>query len=383
MNSGETLKQGAVQQPCCMKTPGASHESADTVMHGHSVTVIIPCRNEEKYIEKFIATLLAQDYFRKMGDEKNEVLFVDGESTDRTREIIERHAGAYPFMRVLPNPHRIVPVAMNIGIRQARGDVVVRMDAHTEYPPDYITRCVECLEKTGADNVGGPIISISDTFWGKAIAAGMSSVFGVGNSKFRLGGFEGYVDTVPFGAYRRDVFDRIGLFDTELVRNQDDELNYRLVRSGGKIYMSPGIRSFYYPRDSISKLWRQYYEYGYWKVRVIQKHRLPASWRHLVPVTFVLSIIVTGLLTLIDSRAAYLLLAIVGSYTLLAGLFSARISASTGIRYFLLLPVVFATLHVGYGTGFLKGIRDFMLMKRHKKAAPQRPDPADIQDTRT
>lgn len=346
-------------------------EMMQTGLPGHAVTVIIPCRNEEKYIGKFIATLARQDYFNGMPHEKIEVFFVDGESTDRTREIIEQHARMYPFMRVLSNPKRIVPEAMNIGIRQAKGDVIIRMDAHAEYPPDYITNCVECLDRTGAENVGGPIISTSDTFCGKAIAAGMSSVFGVGNARFRLGGFEGYVDTVPFGAYRRDVFDRIGLFDTELVRNQDDELNYRLIKSGGKIYMAPEITSYYYPRDSIGKLWRQYYEYGYWKVRVIQKHGLPASWRHLVPVTFVLSMLITGLLALFDARAVYPLLAVCGSYALLAGLFSARIAAEKGIRYFPFLPVVFATLHTSYGVGFLKGIGDFIVMKKQGRSVLQ------------
>ena len=338
---------------------------------GHAVTVIIPCRNEEKYMEKFIATLIAQDYLNKMQRETAEVLFVDGSSTDRTREIIGRYALDYPFMRLLANPHMIVPAAMNIGIQQARGDIIIRMDAHTEYPPDYISKCVEYLDKTGAENVGGPIISISDTFCGKAIAAGMSSFFGVGNSKFRLGGFEGYVDTVPFGAYRRDVFERIGLFDVELVRNQDDELNYRLIKSGGRIYMASAIKSYYYPRDSIGKLWKQYYEYGYWKVRVIQKHKLPASWRHLVPGTFVLSMLMAGPLALVDTRAAYLFMAITASYLLLAVLFSIRIAVEKGIRYLPLLPVIFATLHISYGMGFLKGIWDFVALKKYRKTIPQ------------
>lgn len=372
MRAQEEMMQSSMTKPSGgMVVDGAPEVLSPGGVPGHAVTVIIPCRNEEKYIGKFIATLAGQEYFDGMPHEKVEVIFVDGESTDRTREIIEQHARDYPFMRVLSNPQRIVPEAMNIGIRQAKGDVIIRMDAHTEYPADYISKCVEYLDRTGAENVGGPIISISDTFCGKAIAAGMSSVFGVGNSRFRLGGFEGYVDTVPFGAYRRDVFDRIGLFDTELVRNQDDELNYRLIKNGGKIYMTPGIQSYYYPRDSFGKLWKQYYEYGYWKVRVIQKHGLPASWRHLVPVTFVLSILLTGLLACIDSRAAYLLLAIVGAYALLACFFSARIAAVKGVRYFPFLPVVFATLHTSYGVGFLKGIWDFIVMKKHGRAVLQ------------
>lgn len=336
-----------------------------------SISIIIPCRNEEKYIDSLLASLIAQDYTQG----NIEILFIDGMSTDNTRDMIGGYARNYPFLKLIDNPRKIVPVAMNIGIQRSRGDIIIRMDAHAMYPTDYVSKCVEYLGKTGADNVGGPITSISDTFWGRAIAAGMSSVFGVGNSRFRIGGFEGYVDTVPFGAYRRDVFDRVGLFDEELVRNQDDELNYRLLKSGGKIYMASGITSHYYPRDSLTKLWRQYYEYGYWKVRVIQKHTLPASWRHLVPVSFVLSILVTGLLSLIESRFLYLLSTIAGSYLLLSVFFSAGIAREKGMRYLPAMPAVYAVLHVSYGVGFLHGIWDFVLAGKRGGVAAQKKKP--------
>lgn len=331
-------------------------------MSAHTVSVIIPCRNEEKYIGKCIAALLKQDYPR----ENMEVLFVDGMSTDRTREIIERYSRDHQFIRLFSNPQKIVPVAMNIGIRQSRGDIIIRMDAHTVYPPDYIALCVEYLDKTGAENVGGPIISIAETFWGRAIAAGMSSMFGVGNARFRVGGYEGCVDTVPFGAYRRELFDRIGLFDEELVRNQDDELNYRVIKNGGRIYMASPIRSYYYPRESLRKLWRQYYEYGYWKVRVIQKHGMPASWRHLVPAAFVLSLLVTGLLSLADMKYLWSFLAVAGSYSLLSLVFASKIALWKGVQYLPALPPVFATLHLSYGVGFWKGIWDFILSGKRK-----------------
>jgi len=331
-------------------------------MSAHTISVIIPCRNEEKYVAKCIDALVAQDY----SGGNMEVLFVDGMSTDRTREIIERYSRDYQFIRLLSNPQKIVPVAMNIGIRQSTGDIIIRMDAHTVYPPDYIARCVEYLDKTGAENVGGPIISIADTFWGRAIAAGMSSTFGVGNSRFRVGGYEGYVDTVPFGAYRRELFDRIGLFDEELVRNQDDELNYRLIKKGGRIYMASAIKSYYYPRDSLRKLWRQYYEYGYWKVRVIQKHGMPASWRHVVPAAFVLSILATGLFALADIKYLGCFFVIAGSYFLLSLLFATKIAAEKGVKYLPVLPLVFATLHISYGVGFWKGIWDFIVTRKRK-----------------
>jgi glycosyltransferase involved in cell wall biosynthesis len=327
------------------------------------VTVIIPVRNEEEYIGGTLKSILNCDYPHSL----LEILVVDGMSEDSTREIVEKFKGRYPFIKVLDNPAKIVPVAMNIGIKNATGEIIIRMDAHTEYERDYISKCVEYLEKTKADNVGGPLRPRSKTFLQKAISLAVTSIFGVGNAKFHFDDKEGYVDTVTYGAFRREVFERVGLFDEELVRNQDDELNYRIIKSGGRIYLTPEIKSYYYPRSSLRKLWKQYFEYGYWKVRVIEKHQLPASWRHLVPGTFVMSIFISLLLSLSSVWGIYGLILILGSYSLLSLIFSIRIAIKNGLRFLPVLPIVFATLHLSYGFGFIKGTWDFVIAKKFKK----------------
>jgi glycosyltransferase involved in cell wall biosynthesis len=330
------------------------------------VSVIIPCRNEEKFIAKCLDSIIAQDYPK----EKREVLVVDGMSEDKTREIVKQYNHCYSFIKMLDNPQKIVPTAMNLGIKNARGNIIVRMDAHAEYPKDYLSKIVYWLDKSGADNVGGICITKpgANTLIAEAIALGLSSPFGVGNAYFRIGVKEPkYVDTVPFGAYRKEVFEKIGLFDEELIRNQDDEFNLRLLRQGGKILLVPEIVSYYYARDSLLKLWKLYFQYGYWKIRVIQKHKLPASWRHLVPVTFILTILGTIMLGIFRPIGFYILGTIISVYLLMSMVFSLKISLKKGIKYFCVLPVVFAVIHFAYGFGFLKGIWNFIILKKHKK----------------
>jgi len=324
------------------------------------VTVIIPVRNEEEYIEKCLNSILNCDYPHDL----LEILIVDGMSEDSTKEIIGKFVNRAPFIRILDNPEKIVPVAMNIGIKNATGEIIIRMDAHTEYERDYISKCVEYLERTKADNVGGPLRPRANSFLQRAISLAVTSIFGVGNAKFHFDNQEGFVDTVTYGAYRKEVFEKVGLFDEELVRNQDDEFNYRLIKNGGKIYLTPEIKSYYYPRSSLKKLWRQYFEYGYWKVRVIEKHKLPASWRHLVPGTFVLSLIMFVILSLFSKWGVYILALILGSYLLTSLLFAIKISIRNGFRFLPVLPLVFATLHLSYGSGFIKGLRDFVISRK-------------------
>ncbi|MBX0311553.1 MAG: glycosyltransferase family 2 protein [Sulfurihydrogenibium sp.] len=330
------------------------------------VTVIIPCRNEKKIIEKCLDSVINQDYPK----DKLEILVIDGMSDDGTREIIKKYIEQYTFIKMFDNPKKIVPTAMNIGIKNAKGDIIIRMDAHTEYPKDYISKIVHWLNKSGADNVGGILIikPSTNTLIAEAIAIGSTSTFGVGNAYFRTGlSKPRYVDTVPFGAYKKEVFDKIGLFDEELIRNQDDELNLRLTRQGGKILLVPEIVSYYYTRDSLSKLWKMYFQYGYWKIRVIQKHKLPASWRHLVPAIFILTIFVTFILGFFNRVFFYILGIIIGIYLIVSMFFSLKISLKKGLKYFIVLPLVFGTLHFAYGFGFLKGIWDFVILKKHKK----------------
>ena len=251
------------------------------------VSVIMPCREEEKYLARALTSILANDYPR----DRMEVLVVDGMSTDGTREIIAAFARKNPCIRLLDNPKRIVPTAMNIGIAQARGEVIVRVDAHSTYPPDYISSLVAWQEKTGADNVGGSwrIRPGGDTSMARAIALGLAHPFGVGNAYYRIGvSAPRWVDTVPFGCYRREVFSRHGLFDEDQVRTEDDEFNLRLRKKGGRTLLVPEITIDYYARDRLPQVWRMYYQYGYFKPLVARKLGLVLGLRQFVPSLLVL-----------------------------------------------------------------------------------------------
>jgi len=265
---------------------------------------------------------------------------------------LDRLARADTRLRIVDNPKRITPAGMNAGINAAHSDFIAIMGAHQRYAPDYLRRSIEVLERTGADNVGGAMFCEADTWLQRAIAAAHHSPFSVGGARWHNPNYEGPADTVFGGVYRREVFARIGLFDEQLARNQDDELNFRLIRAGGKIWQSPAIRSWYRPRGSLAALFRQYRQYGYWKVRVIQKHRMPASWRHLVPSAFVLLLI---LLPVLSIRAWLLLLIMYLAGNLGASVLTA---AQYGWRLLPALPAVFACYHFGYGWGFLLGVRD-------------------------
>jgi glycosyltransferase involved in cell wall biosynthesis len=334
------------------------------------VTVILPIRNEARYIERCLNAVLAQTYPRKY----LEILVVDGMSDDGTREIVERvcggqrnHQSEIKNQKLIDNPERIVPTALNRGIRAARGDVIVRVDGHCVIAPDYLRCCVNALQATDADNVGGPMRAVSETYIGQAIALATSSPFGVGGARFHYAEMAQWVDTVYMGAYRREVFDRIGLFDEELVRNQDDEFNFRLTRAGGKIWLDPQIKSIYYSRGTLRRLWKQYYEYGFWKVRVIQKHGRPAALRHLVPALFVGALGATLLLSLVTQNPLWFLLIFI-PYALAALAASVWSGLRSDWRIVLFLPIVFFVLHVSYGAGFLVGLIHWNLRVRTRAA---------------
>jgi glycosyltransferase involved in cell wall biosynthesis len=319
------------------------------------ITVITPIRNEESHIAECVDSILNQDY----DHDRFELIVVDGMSEDRTRELIKIAQNGNGHIRLLDNPQKIVPTAMNIGLKNAKGDIIIRVDGHAAIEKNYFNQCIQLLNETGADCVGGPINSINQTTVGKAIAIAMASKFGVGNSRFRVSGEAGYVDTVAFGAYRREVFEKIGLFDEELVRNQDDEFNFRLNKMGGEIYFSPAIRSRYYPRASLVKLCRQYFQYGYWKIRVLQKHPALLGLRYFVPPIFILSLLLAGLGTLFVKSGLWLFLAIIGCYFFASILATFRIAFTKGWRYWMLLPIAFAILHFSFGAGFLFGLIRF------------------------
>jgi glycosyltransferase involved in cell wall biosynthesis len=325
-----------------------------------AVSVVIPCRNEEAHIEACVRSLLEQQ--SPAGG--FEIIVADGRSTDRTREIVRRLSLSHPALRVLDNDAQIVSTGLNAGIAAARGRIIVRADAHTAYASDYVRNCVAALEASGADNVGGPWHAIGNDYVSRAVAAAFHSPFGSGGARAHNLTYEGPVDTVYLGCWHREIFQRLGGFDEELVRNQDDEFNLRIRRQGGTVWQSPAIRSWYQPRSSLRDLFRQYSQYGYWKVRVIRKHRLPASWRHLVPPLLVLSLMLAGTMWWVSPRALAGALLVVGLYA--AGVLAAAVVTARSSSWMLLpaLPAVFLCFHLGYGFGFLRGIVDFVIRRQ-------------------
>ncbi len=322
------------------------------------VSVVLPCRNEAGHIEECIQSILAQD----PPPGGMEIIVADGMSTDGTREYLEEAARRHPQLRVLSNPGRIVSTGLNAAIQAGRGEIIVRMDAHTTYAPDYVNQCLAVMAETGADNVGGPMRARADTFMEKAIRAVFRCGWAVGGARSHLPDYEGDVDTVIYGCWKRSVFDRIGLFDEDLVRNQDDEHNLRLIRSGGRIYQSPRIRSWYRVRGSLAALFHQYMQYGYWKVLVIRKHRLPASLRHVVPGAFVGALGLAAILALVWSPALWVVAGLCLCYALAAVVLSVASVGPSEWNLFPVLPVVTWCFHFGYGYGFLRGLLDFVVL---------------------
>ena len=335
------------------------------------VSVVMPVRNEVAYIERALRSVLAQEY----PPSRYEVIVVDGSSDDGTGDVIRRftnpdraRAGERgkkcSDVSLLENPARYVPPGLNLALKRARGDVIVRVDGHCEIAPNYLRACVDALARSGADCVGGTLQTVGETWMARAIAAAQSSWFGVGGAPFRLKQAQGrFVDTVAFGAYRRVVFGRIGEFDESLIRNQDDEFNFRLIQSGGKIWLDPGVHAIYYSRASLLGLWRQYYQYGLYKVLVMRKRGGLASWRHTVPATFVVLLFATLALALVTDHWISLW---VGLGIYLASSTVAATARSVPKGY--LAPIValsFPVMHVAYGVGFLRG-----LWKWRKWAAP-------------
>jgi len=318
------------------------------------VTVVVPVRNEEGSIAASLRAVLEQDYPAN----RLEVIVADGMSEDRTRDVVTSTVALAgpdaPQVTIVDNAERTAPAGLNAAMEVANGQVIIRIDGHCRVQSDYVSRCVRLLEQTGAENVGGAQVGVGHGIVGRAIARATSSPFGVGNARFRYATHAGWVDTVYLGAWPREVFDRIGGFDEELVRNQDDEHNFRILQAGGGIWFDPALRTRYEVRASLPTLWGQYFGYGLYKVRVIQKRRAVASWRHIVPAAFVVALtgtVVVGALT----RTPKLILVVVVPYLTVNA--AASVHAARGEPGELaVLPLAFATLHLGYGSGFLAGL---------------------------
>ena len=317
-----------------------------------SISLLVPVYNEGNHIKYCMDAIIVQDYPQEL----IEIIVADGMSSDNTREIIKDFQQKNPNIIFLDNPGRIVPTGMNVALRQAKGDIIIRVDGHCVIEHDYVSKCVEHLVNDSVDGVGGPMETIGVTPLSQTIALAMSSSFGVGNSAFRtITGKTMLVDTIPFPAYTRSIIQIAGLYDEELVRNQDDEYNYRIRELGGKLLLAKDVRSKYYSRGSLIRLWKQYFQYGFYKVRVLQKHPRQMSLRQFVPPFFVLSLLIAIMLALAVKWGWMVLAVLAGSYTISNLSASIWTGAKKGWQHVWLLPFVFTTIHTSYGTGFQIG----------------------------
>jgi len=322
-----------------------------------NISVIIPIRNEATYIAACLEAVLNQ---QNLDDFDVEVIVVDGMSTDNSREIIKQYQQVHTNLILIDNPGQIVPKGMNHAYKFAKGSIIIRVDGHCVIAPDYVSNCIRNLYESDADGVGGPMQTIGETPISETIAEAMSSVFGVGDSAFRTtNGDTKYVDSVPFPAYTRRIIEKVGKYDEELVRNQDDEYNYRIREAGGKLLLAADVQSKYYSRGSLGKLWKQYYQYGFWKVRVLQKHPKQMSLRQFIPPLFVASLIISFLASLFLPQVWFLFALLAGYYLLVDLAASVLTAHRRGWKHLPLLPLIFPVLHVSYGLGFLVGLVKF------------------------
>ena len=332
------------------------------------VSVIIPCRNEEVFIKNTLISIVKSDYPL----EDLEILIADGRSDDKTREIVKEFEINYTQVKLIDNPEQTVPYAMNYAIKEAKGEIIIRLDAHSIYPSDYISKLVYWIKELNADNVGGvwDTTSANTSLEARAIAYSTSHSFGIGNAQYRISDKkEPYeVDTVPFGCYKKEVFEKIGLFDTDLTRNQDDEFNARLIQNGGRIFLIPSLKIKYFARDTFSKMFKMFYQYGLFKPLVNLKLKQPATIRQFVPPLFVLFLIGGSSLSFVSPLILSLFIIGLSIYFGINTVVSFKLAKDK--KDFNLIPYLiwsFILIHISYGLGYLKGILDFIILKKHEK----------------
>lgn len=321
------------------------------------VSVFMPIRNETKYLQHSLNAIIYQDY----PPENLELLIADGLSTDGTREIIARFQERYPHRSISlhDNPGRIVPTALNTLIPIANGDILIRVDGHCQIAPDYVRQCVDALQRTDAYIVGGKMTATGENTFGNIVALAMNSPFGTGWTRSHYSEKEEWAESVYLGAWRREIFKNIGFFDEELVRNQDDEFNYRYRANGGKILLSPKIKSIYSVRSTPIKLFKQYFQYGFWKVRVLQKHPRQLSFSKFLPPAFVGAFLFALILSFFWPLWQPILAIVLGSYLVVNLIASIWTVSTTDWKSIFLLPIVYSIIHISYGLGFLMGLIKF------------------------
>jgi glycosyltransferase involved in cell wall biosynthesis len=323
---------------------------AETETHSERpfVTVAVPCYNEAAFVEACMHSIFAQTY----PAHRMEILVADGGSDDGTRDVLERLAARDARLVVMHSPARLQAASMNLMIGAARGDVVVRMDVHCEYAPNYLEACVDVLEQTGADNVGGAQRARAKTAFQRALCAALESPLGVGGAAYRSPHKEGFVDTVFLGAFRKSVFERVGLYDPNAMTNEDAELNQRLIEAGGKIYLSRKIEVHYYPRASFAALSRQYLRYGYGRARTLLKHRRFLAWRSAFP----FAAVAVGTALVVTRRLRPLAPGAFGLYAAVTLVEAVRVGKKHGLSSVPLTWSIFPVLHLSHGAGFAFGL---------------------------
>ena len=355
-----------LQSPSCPHSRGCERSPVMTTENCRClpfVSVVLAVRDEAPYLPRCLGALVTQTY----PHDRLEVIVADGGSRDGSCAIAGWFAGGAPAVRVLDNPARVAPAGFNLGVRTARGDVVIILGARAEVAPDFVAESVAALERTGADAVGGVVESRAwagaDSPTARTIALALRSPFGVGDARYRYTAREQETDTVNYGAYRRAVFDRIGLFDESLTWVEDDELNYRLRAAGGRLVVSPRIRVRYYARPTLSAFWLQHFRWGLNKPKVARRHPAQMRPRHAVPALFVATVVLSAAGAPFLRLARRTLAATLGAYALAAGAATILAEAShdrTDIATLMRLPLAFATMHVAYGSGMLLGLAGWL-----------------------
>ena len=321
------------------------------------ISVIIPCRNEKQFIAECLDSVIQQDYPKQ----KMEIFVMDGMSEDNTRNIVREYSKKNSFIKLFKNHKRIKPIALNIAIKKANGRYVIIMDGHAKYRSDYISKCIETSIKYEADNVGGiwRIMPTKDTIINKSIIFASSSVFGAGNAYYRKGYSKKIkeVDTVFGGCYKKEIFDKIGLFNENLARSQDMEFNIRLKKAGGKILLNPEIVSYYYPKSTLKEFFKHNFTDGIWAIYPLKFVKIPLKLRHFVPLSFILSLLISGIFGIFFPLFSWLFLFIIATYILFSLYFSINIAYNKkDVKYLFLMPITFACRHFGYGLGSLWGL---------------------------